>query len=573
MGGKGGSNSKVLAISVADEPDRQFVLHPGEVLSIGRSSSNDVCVDLRGVSGQHAELFLSEDVVDNSNDLPLALFLRDHSTNGTAIACSSAAGANKWKPLCDGQEQLLGSDARLRLPARCKGPERPVVVNVRTVGDALPDAWDHRRKTGRWVYGGRLGEGVLGVVYRALDRTGRHKVEVAIKVSKVPKGTKLGAKIRNAYILHREAQWSLQRLHNERWPQFNSKRAALFARYLEDQTGEWGACGADFESEREVFEASDFGWESWRPSAPPPDAPYVAMELVPGRTLHAAMGWSSAERRESPAIGREEKDALVEQAAEALEYLESCGLIHRDFRTTNLMLVGRGASCRISVIDLGHTIAAEDRNVRNRSAVVRCSWRESKTKRFDWAPPEVKVKDCSINFSMPVHAFDTFSFAVLSLQLHLGSFSAARAAVAALVAGERRDGETGALRLDEALLRRMAGDAAGRPPPFEVLAALRHKRMLVQSAVLAPPITFAATLAQMTSTASDTVRRPSCHGGFSRSRSRGRDRGHVAVKMPNCNPAWRTPELFEFVDEEDVASAVAYGSAICDVEGSDTEPD
>merc|ERR1719223_1283346 len=135
------------------------------------------------------------------------------------------------------------------------------------------------------------------------------------------------------------------------------------------------------------------------------------MELVLGRTLHSCMGWGHEQAVEPP-LGVKEKKTIARQLAEALDYLASFGLIHRDFRTTNLLLVSRGSGGRIRVIDLGHTIAAEPEQVKNRSAVVRCSWRESKVRRFDWAPFEVRTEKESVNFANPVHAFDVFSFAV-----------------------------------------------------------------------------------------------------------------------------------------------------------------
>merc|ERR1711862_687849 len=134
------------------------------------------------------------------------------------------------------------------------------------------------------------------------------------------------------------------------------------------------------------------------------------------------------------------------------------------------MLVGRGATGRIRVIDLGHTIAAEEGQLQNRSPVVRCSWRESKVKRFDWAPTE--VKDTTVNFAFPAHAFDVYSLAVLALQLEIGSMMAARNAVWNLVNGEVNDIRVGALCLAEDLLRRMLGAAEDRPCPNEVLHSI-----------------------------------------------------------------------------------------------------
>ncbi|CAE8656622.1 unnamed protein product, partial [Polarella glacialis] len=204
-----------------------------------------------------------------------------------------------------------------------------------------------------------------------------------------------------------------------------------------DHTGKW-APDLDFDAERSAFEAQDFRWDKFRPPEPQPASPYVAMEFVPGRTLHAALGWS----REQPLpegdgmLSDQEKKAIVKQAAEALGYLSLLGLIHRDFRTTNLMVSGGGSGIRVRAIDMGHTILAQPKQARNKSTVVRCNWKEDEKKLFDWAPPEVKAKDHFVNFAFPTHAFDVYSLAVLMLQLETGSLQNARAAVGHLLGSE-----------------------------------------------------------------------------------------------------------------------------------------
>lgn len=325
-------------------------------------------------------------------------------------------------------------------------------------------------------------------------------------------------------------------LHNQNRPNFCLRRSAFFVRYLEDHTGTW-ATGMGFDEEREMFEAAGFSWDKFAPEPPLPRHPYVVMELAPGKTLHAAMGWGH-EPGADPPYTLEEKAAFAEQGAEALEYLSSFGLIHRDFRTTNLIVHGRGELSRICVIDMGHTIAAvSEGQRRNRSPVVKCSWRESKTKRFDWAPAE--VKEASVNFARPVHAFDVYSLGVLVLQFASGGISAARAAAARLANEELG----GALGLDDALLRRMLGPPAERPNPFEVRRALLcFHRPHAMRTLLSP------------------------HSPRARSRSRSGNRG--------VDPApWRVPgEEWELVDE---LSAAAYGTdtEALKASGSDTEPE
>lgn len=460
---------KVISVAVGTEAPRQFVIHVDEKLSIGRAPNCDIVTELRGASNRHAELTLQ--APDDSTDGAGEVRLTDVSTNGSGT--NSSCGTS-WIALRKGEGRTLSAVAQVLLPYNRKCREISVILTIRIIGDSLPDAWDQRNGVGRWRYIAKLGEGALGIVYRAQDMTQVFPDEVAVKVCKMHWTTKRGARLRHAYILHREAQWSLQRLHNKTNSSFCAERAAFFVRYLEDHSGRW-APELDFEAERTVFEAPDFVWDSFgQLQTSDKGCPYVVMELVPGRTLHHCMGWTS-EPAENPPLTTHEKVLIARQLARALEYLASFHLIHRDFRTTNLLLVGRGELCKINVIDLGHTVAAEPEQVKNRSAVVRCSWMETKVKQFDWAPDEVKDKKGAPNFSMPTHAFDVFSLAMLFLQLELSSLRKAREVATSLVKGMvpgTAPPQVSALGVGAAFLRRMLGPPSARPPPSEVLRVL-----------------------------------------------------------------------------------------------------
>lgn len=447
----------ILAISRGDEVPRQFLLGYGEAITVGRSPSCEVVVDLRGASARHAEIF-----VELREDAP-CVCVRDRSTNGTGTV---DAQGEPWVPLRSGETKALQGRTQLLVPFNRKAKELAAVVAVRVVGQGLPDAYDERTGNGRWTYKCKLGEGALGVVHRAADATGVLQ-DVAIKIAKLP-NSKASARARNTYILHREALWSKTRLHNRHHPGFQDEPSKLFIRYLEDHTGDWGP-EEEFEARRAIFEAADFVWDKYAATAMLPATPYVVMELAPGRTLHSMMGWGQ-DASQQP-LGTLEKQAVAEQAAEALKYLQGVGLVHRDFRTTNLMVAGRGPECSVRVIDLGHTIAAEEHHKTSRSAVVKCSWKETKSKRFDWAPTEVKEQ--SVNFEAPTHSFDVHSLAVLLLQLECGSMSQARSAVQRLQA---REPVGGALGLGDELLGRMLGPPATRPHPALVAAALQRSR-------------------------------------------------------------------------------------------------
>lgn len=470
------------------------------MVSVGRAAECDFVTALRGVSGRHLELWVvpapappaapaaakgkaaANGAAVNGHaaaggaaaaaahgaaaeEPPLELRIRDVSTNGSG---TSTALEQPWVPLRKGQTRLLGAVTYLVMPLNRSGKEH-LVLTIRVIGDCLPDAFDSRLGKGRWMYHSKLGEGALGIVYRASDLSGRWPSDVAVKVSKMHRTGKPGARLRHAYILHREAQWSLQRLHNIQHPRHCADHASLFARYLEDFTGIW-APQLGFEEERTVFEASDFQWESFNKGKKVDQCPpHVVMELVSGRTLHHAMGWHG-EPKIDPPLSEQDKVVMAKDMVKALSYFSKFGLIHRDFRTTNIMLTGRGPG-GIRVIDLGHTIAGDPEQVSNRSAVVRCSWKETNVKHFDWAPAEVKGTS-PVNFSFPIHAFDAFSLAVLLLQLELGNMNQARSKSTELAAGGSTAGRVVAVGLGEGFLGRMLGPAQHRPAPAEVLQAL-----------------------------------------------------------------------------------------------------
>mmetsp|Transcript_74028 Transcript_74028/g.130819 ORF Transcript_74028/g.130819 Transcript_74028/m.130819 type:complete len:899 (+) Transcript_74028:86-2782(+) len=470
MNDEGKAASKVvISIARSSDPPRQFALSLGEALAFGRAADCDVVLPHRGISGHHAALRyrLSKD----SEPKP-ELCVEDTSTNGTG---TSRGRGESWVPLRKGESREIETALQVLLPFNCKVQEEASVVTIIVHGDGLPDAYDERRQSGRWLYQGKLGEGALGIVHKAADVSGKLGDAVAIKVSKVAKGAKPTSKLRNAFILHREAQWSLQRLHNSSYAGYRADKADLFVRYLEDHTGKW-TDSLDFDKERSLFESSDFRWDKFRPPQPMPAHPYVAMEFVPGRTLHAALGWIKDQSRPEALLTAEERFVILQQAIEALQYLTSFGLIHRDFRTTNIMVSGTGTARQVRVIDLGHTILAEQHQLRNKSAVVRCNWKEEEKKRFDWAPPEVKAKENFVNFAYPHHSFDVFSFGVLAVQLQSSSLQDSRTQVDYLSGMQEGACIESAVGLDQDFLKLMLGQPTSRPSVEKVAERLRQSK-------------------------------------------------------------------------------------------------
>lgn len=74
--------------------------------------------------------------------------------------------------------------------------------------------------------------------------------------------------------------------------------------------------------------------------------PYIAMEFLQGKTLrlllneHDKLSWQRAVR-------------IVAQTAEAMDYVHSCGVIHRDLKPNNIILLDREGEDFVKVLDFG----------------------------------------------------------------------------------------------------------------------------------------------------------------------------------------------------------------------------
>src|SRR5579872_2027977 len=70
--------------------------------------------------------------------------------------------------------------------------------------------------------------------------------------------------------------------------------------------------------------------------------PFLVMELLEGQTLRETIGKQSMEVKKAVSFGA--------QIAEALETAHSRGIIHRDIKSANIMVIGQG---HIKVLDFG----------------------------------------------------------------------------------------------------------------------------------------------------------------------------------------------------------------------------
>lgn len=160
---------------------------------------------------------------------------------------------------------------------------------------------DDERMVGRFRILDKIGEGGMGVVYRALDTADPRRREVAVKVLRPHIAYDPDARTR----LAREVA-TLERVHHP--------------------------------SVAAVIDADPHG-----------ERPYIATEYVPGTPLDDAVA------QRGP-FGADAMARLGRDLAEAIQAIHDAGVIHRDLKPSNVLMVGE----RPVVIDFGIAHIADD---------------------------------------------------------------------------------------------------------------------------------------------------------------------------------------------------------------------
>ena len=191
-----------------------------------------------------------------------------------------------WGAAADG-------DATRAAPPRDRDDEATRVSSRRPEGND--------RMVGRFELAEKIGEGGMGVVYRAIDTADTRRREVAVKVLRPHIAYDPDARTR----LAREVD-TLERVHHP-------NVAAVIT--------------ADPHGER----------------------PYIATEYVPGDPLDKVVD-------ERGPLGAEEMADLGRSLADAIRAIHAAGVVHRDLKPSNVLMVGR----RPVLIDFGIAHIADD---------------------------------------------------------------------------------------------------------------------------------------------------------------------------------------------------------------------
>lgn len=453
------------------EPDRKaFKLNSAKpFIKIGRKPGNDISLPAsRDVSGEHAVVFLHKGK---------KLAVRNLSQHGTGIrhVLDDGTEDGDWQSLEGSAVADLRHRTSILVPLESKRRHDKAGGGAKiTMLFDLPDAYCSKSRTGRWDYLRRLSLSERSMVYHARDMVGSLG-EVAVKIAKAAQQP------HQAYAMHREAQWSLQYLHNKEHPRYRPEGAALLVQYLEDHTGfAKEETNGGFEELQFVMEARDFQWARCRlPETPAPAGHhagrYVVLELVRGRLLQSILDDESPKSVEERQAVVEERQAVVTQCVAALSYLKDFGLVHRGIRPSNLMVVGEGPTCGLKVLDFSCMILSDTSQADNRNPAVTCGLLGV---HGEWIPPEVRKSSASGNFGTPGSSFDAFSFGVLVLVLAIGRKRAKKFLDRDSIQYEdltRKKEDLNALGISPALLELLLQKHPKRRPlPPDILRALRE---------------------------------------------------------------------------------------------------
>jgi serine/threonine protein kinase/tetratricopeptide (TPR) repeat protein len=93
------------------------------------------------------------------------------------------------------------------------------------------------------------------------------------------------------------------------------------------------------------------------------DVTFLTMEFLPGETLAARIGSRGR-------MSRTEALPIAKQMAEALDAAHRAGIVHRDFKSANVMLVPSDAGERTVITDFGLAVESATRHSRDASAAV-----------------------------------------------------------------------------------------------------------------------------------------------------------------------------------------------------------
>ena len=327
------------------------------------------------------------------------------------------------------------------IKARLFGRERrdPVqkqLLKARVLGTLrdghTPEPGESPTRFGRYVVQRKLGQGGMGVVYLADD------VELDRKVALKLLREELGEGSQGRARMLREAQ-ALARLSHPNVVQVY-------------EVGRWG------------------------------EHDYVAMEFVEGETLDR---WLAAEPRRWVEIL-----AVLEQAGRGLEAAHAAGLVHRDFKPSNLLV---GTDGRARVLDFGLARPAEGASVEPRGSL-RVDAGATEESSLDASPTDGRSPNLTASgvvlgtpaymppeqlLGRPANALgDQFSFCVVAYEALLGArpFAAATRAeyLARVESGEPSPGTNQARVpgwLRKRILRGLAAEPDRRWPDMRTLLA------------------------------------------------------------------------------------------------------